>query len=230
MTEYAANPNCEIDFTDGAFAYAAEDLFTLMDTGPDETDFKLAESAGELPPTRGSKLAEIMEAFFEGPGAGRVYETNALAEAIAPDRVTANRIKEFLGKAANYKELAHLRSKGSVFAIRGKTAMRNAWSSRDLAERRRNGEKAGDLVKSPKRGRSSIDSHNIYHLTIDDALALLLENGYHVLHPDQVQAAAAEPNVVPVDKPEISRQFKPGYAPVTCGDCGGTGRVFMRKD
>lgn len=36
------------------------------------------------------------------------------------------------------------------------------------------------------------------------------------------------PDAKEVDKPDISRHPKPGYAPVTCACCGGTGRVYMK--
>lgn len=45
-----------------------------------------------------------------------------------------------------------------------------------------------------------------------------------------VRQAKPQASVNPVDKPKILKHYEPGYTKVLCGNCGGTGAVYMKEE
>ena len=56
-----------------------------------------------------------------------------------------------------------------------------------------------------------------------EAADFLLKRGYVVKAPDELDANE-------VDNSDVSRHPKPGFTKVTCGTCGGMGRVFVKQE
>ena len=144
------------------------DMFCDLLAGRSMPALQASERAVRKQFTAAGVLADAIECFFEdgGPGAGKAYETNAMAEALAPTLECVAAIKDNLGKAKGHPVLAAYRSDGRLGNFRGKIAHRNAWSSAEVAAARNAGDTSFELVTGAETAmqrrlpiRSAIDTN-----------------------------------------------------------------------